>query len=326
MRILYGLLVSLIFATSSSWAASPDELLKAIKSDIAAKRLSSPAGNNALEKIKALREQVPDDFRVVPLAYEWGKANVALAKSAMKKKQFAKAQQYLNVVWSVAYLTPGLEATQDALTKQAKNSRNLNIKSKKEAVAELERQRAMVAQAAKEKARIAKEQKEKIRLAKVKAKKEQQRKTLVVKKSQQKKASKQVASNGAANNKRVAKVPAKNARPQNTARIDQLWKQAVEKRSPVGSYPLSDDKLAGRDRSILSDLKQACQDIVAKKSSIVVEAADKSDYRWLIVRLTLCTRKLDKSFRLRHSYAEADEPKLTLYPPRSSSLLYDAAQ
>lgn len=326
MRILYGLLVSLIFATSSSWAASPDALLKGIKSDIAAKRLNTPAGNNALEKIKALREQAPDDFRVVPLAYEWGKANVALAKGAMKKKQFAKAQQYLNAVWSVAYLTPGLEATQDALTKQAKNSRNLNTKSEKEAAAELERQRAMVAQAAKEKARIAKEQQEKVRLAKAKAKKEQQRKALAAKKSQQKKASKQVTSNSVPSTQRVAKAPVKNVRPQNTDRIDQLWKQAVEKRSPVGSYPVSDDKLAGRDRSILVDLQTACQDIVAKKASIVVEAADKSDYRWLIVRLTLCTRNLDKSFRLRHSYAEADEPKLTLYPPRSSSLLYDAAQ
>src|SRR5690554_7020648 len=53
-----------------------NKLLTGIKADIEAQRLSTPAGNNALEKIDAYRLQNPHDFKVVPLVYEWGEAYV----------------------------------------------------------------------------------------------------------------------------------------------------------------------------------------------------------------------------------------------------------
>ena len=59
----------------------------------------------------------------------------------------------------------------------------------------------------------------------------------------------------------------------------------------------------------------------------MVHTLDKADYRWLTVRLTLCLRRLDKSFRLRHSYQEvaADSgPFVTLHPTREVSLVRQA--
>lgn len=58
-------------------------------------------------------------------------------------------------------------------------------------------------------------------------------------------------------------------------------------------------------------------------ASVVVHTPDKADYRWLTVRLTLCLRRLDTSFRLRHSHQlVSDEgPFVTLHPPRGVSLV-----
>mgnify|MGYP000712732075 CR=1 FL=1 len=44
-----------------------------------------------------------------------GKIYVELANKSIAAKKFTKAQLYLDNVWMLAYLTPGLEATQDKL-------------------------------------------------------------------------------------------------------------------------------------------------------------------------------------------------------------------
>lgn len=96
-----------------------------------------------------------------------------------------------------------------------------------------------------------------------------------------------------------------------------------ETSAAIASYPLPQNKISNRDRSIREDLVDACQAIIDNDASIVLHADSKGDYRWLTVRLTLCTRRLDPEFRLRHSFEDnaSSEPFITLHPPRSTALI-----
>jgi colicin import membrane protein len=99
----------------------------------------------------------------------------------------------------------------------------------------------------------------------------------------------------------------------------------VETSIAIASYPLPQDKISNRDRGISQDLVPICKAILDEDASIVLHADSKGDYRWLTVRLTLCTRRLDPSFRLRHSFDNetTSEPFITLHPARSTALLGD---
>jgi len=97
-----------------------------------------------------------------------------------------------------------------------------------------------------------------------------------------------------------------------------------ENRKALASYPVDGDRIASRDRSIKTDLVPICQAIIDNNASVVLHATSKADYRWLTVRLTLCTRKLENGFRLRHSFqqvADGKEPFISLHPERTTSLL-----
>ena len=99
----------------------------------------------------------------------------------------------------------------------------------------------------------------------------------------------------------------------------------VETSAAIASYPLPQDKISNRDRGISEDLVPICKAIIENEASIVLHAESKGDYRWLTVRLTLCTRRLDPSFRLRHSFDDntTNEPFMTLHPARNTALLGD---
>ena len=101
--------------------------------------------------------------------------------------------------------------------------------------------------------------------------------------------------------------------------------QGEETSEPIATFPLPNDMISNRDRAIRQNLVPICQAIIDNDASVVIHAETKSDYRWLTVRLTLCTRRLDSAFRLRHSYTEntASEPFISLHPGRNSALLGD---
>jgi colicin import membrane protein len=99
----------------------------------------------------------------------------------------------------------------------------------------------------------------------------------------------------------------------------------VETSTPIASYLLPQDKVANRDRGISQDLVPICKAILDEDASIVLHTDSKGDYRWLTVRLTLCIRRLDPNFRLRHSFdnEKTSESFITLHPARSTALLGD---
>lgn len=320
-----------------------DGLLSSIKADIAAQRLSSPAGNNALERIDAFRKQAPYDFRIIPLAYEWGETYVAMANEAMAAKQFAKAQSYLDRVWLVAALTPGLEATQDKLDKLYQPSAAPVAQGP--SAEDLERQRRAAAVAAAEKARVEAEnkrrQEEEKRQAEAEKKRAEQDRLRRQEEERQRRAEAERAEKAAAAERlasvksstpaaapavtvrAVPRAPVVNTAPANVKEIVTLWSEAEESSEPLASYPVSDQLLQDRDRAIAAALEPVCKAIIENDASVVVHTADKADYRWLTVRLTLCLRRLDKDFRLRHSHQDLADtaPFVTLHPSREVSLV-----
>src|SRR5690554_2404948 len=350
MKKLY-LILPVVFAAfyaQFAVAAKQDlnQLKAGIKADIEATRLSSPAGNNALEKIDAYRAQAPFDFTIVPLVYDWGRAYVALANNAIAAKNYSQAESYLNNVWAVAALTPGLEAAQEKLDSVYKPSEAASQAANQQ---EIERQKQLAEAAAKERARAEADRKKRIEaekqqaeLAKKKAaedsarrqEEERQRRLAAEKESAAKAQAAKAAASAPvkpAAASSVAVTPPV-AAPVVAAVTNQaaaaLWNETEENSEPIASYPIAAEQIRQRDRGIAETLQPICQAIVDNDASVVVHTENKSDYRWLIVRLTLCLRQADSNFRLRHSYQEGlveGEPVINLHSSREVSLLRQTA-
>ncbi len=314
--------------------AKLDEMLSAIDSDISAKRLSNPAGNNAIDKIWQFKAMAPYDQRINSRAYDVGTAYVALATKSTSAKKYSQAQLFLDKVWMLAYLTPGLEAAQDSLDSVYKGGRSVAraakpVKKKKVAKKAAPKKVAKkstskkVASANKKKAAAALKAKRKKELAATKLAKKKAAKN--AKAAQQAKIDKERAlalqrKEMLAKRQAAEKLATLNAQ---RALAQAALAKEQETRS-IADFDLSQDLIDNREtRKIRSALMPICQEILDNEASVVLHTRNTRDYRWLTVRLTLCVRRIDKSFRLRHSYKQVaeGEPSISLHPGRSVSLL-----
>lgn len=226
-------------------------------------------------------------------------------------------------------LAAAAAAEKKRLDAERKNKANADKKAKaaaakkaaadKKAKQEAERKRRLANEKLqKQKAQAAKDKSQKDKLAKQLAAAEAEKarlEALAAKKTAQ--------ASVAKTPKKVAKVETKSSpAPIKLGKATPIGK-GVETSSALASYPLPQDKISNRDRAISQDLVPICKAIIDNDASIVLHTESKSDYRWLTVRLTLCTRRLDSSFRLRHSFKADDssEPFMTLHPARSTALI-----
>ncbi|ASP40721.1 hypothetical protein CHH28_19505 [Bacterioplanes sanyensis] len=327
---------------SAVQAADLDILLQQIKTDIAAKRLSTPAGNNALERIDAFRQAAPFDYRVLPLIYEWGDTYLQLANEAMDAGDVRRANGYLERVWQVASLTPGLEQAQARLDQLASGTQVATApQPKKDSAAEAERQRRMAAAAEAERAKLERERQRRLEEAARQQQQEQQRALAERKQREEEERQRRLAAEKAAAEQRLAEQQAAQraaaeqakqaaavavvtettkatAQPEQSAASDNTAEQ-----TKLAEYPLDAAMIVDRNRDITDSLKPICQAILDNDASVVIHAAERADYRWLTVRFTLCLRRLDRTFRLRHSFAQVEEaaPHITLHPARSLPLV-----
>jgi colicin import membrane protein len=305
-----------------------DELLSKIEADINAQRLAEPAGNNALEGIDTFRSQAPFDFRITPLIFKLGESYVALANKAMAEKKYSQAQDYLDIAWRVSALTPGLDAAQEKNDKLSDGkARAKKLTAQGPSASELKAQKALAAAAIAERKRIDKERKNKLRANK-QAKADKAEKAAADKKARQETERKRRLADAKLQKLkqqvRLQSLAQEKTTPIRIAQETPIG-NGVETSSPIASYPLSQDKISDRDRGIRQDLVDICKAIIDEDASIVLHADNKGDYRWLTVRLTLCTRRLDPSFRLRHSFDNktTNKPFIALHPSRSRALLGD---
>lgn len=351
------LIAAALVLSMNSHAATQDldQLLSKIEADIKAQRLAKPTGNNALEGIDAFRAQAPFDFRITPLIYKFGESYVSLANKAIAKKKYGQAQGYLDIAWQVASLTPGLEEAQTKNDKLSSGKAKPKAAKKGPSAAELKKQKALAAAAVAERKRLDNDRRKKAQADKsakasaakkadadkrAKQKAEKNRR-LAADKSQKEK---QKAASDLAKkqnlNKQLAAAEAEKARllalskkskaspvaisaPKVATTTAIITTSAKETSSPIASYPLAADKIANRNRDISEELTPICKAIIDNDASIVLHTASKADYRWLTVRLTLCTRRLDTGFRLRHSFQTVtnEGPFMTLHPARNTALI-----
>lgn len=385
MKKISMILVAFL-ATAPAFSATPEELdklLLGIEQDIAAKRLSSPSGNNALDKIHEFRGEAPFDFRVVPLAYSWGEAYIVLSKQARANSEYGKAQGYLDKVWKVASLTQGLEDEQRAVDEALANTGQTKpsiIAAATPSRADIERQRKLADAAAKEKQGL-KVEAEKQRKEAAQRKIETERKEIAERERREKVERERRAALAAAKKAeqqaaKAAPKPVKRSAPVMSSPVDlddialddmipavavskprwvkkqtpkpsvrtprasnktlktpvaqstRLWAEASVETTAIKTYEVPAAALAGRDRKVADKMGDICQVMVDKDASVLVKTVTKSDYRWLAVRLTLCARRLDSNYRLRHSYEPLQKGRaatVALHPPRASSLLEGSA-
>lgn len=304
-----------------------DQLLSKIDADISAKRLSNPAGNNAIDKIWQFKSIAPYDQRINSRVYQVGKIYVDLANKSIAAKQFTKAQLYLDNVWMLAYLTPGLEATQDKLD-NAFGGTSAVAKAKPAAAKPAPAKAKPVAVAkkddAKAKAEIAKKEKQlaAARLAKQKAEKQAADRRRLAEEKERKLA--QLRKEEQAKREAAAKLATLKAQREKANTAARAINNAEEQSKPIADFDLDQELIDGREtRQIRTALSPICQEIIDNEASVVLHTRNTQDYRWLTVRLTLCVRRIDKNFRLRHSHQQvADEtPSISLHPGRSMSLL-----
>jgi len=294
--------------------AELDSLLNKIDADISAKRLSTPAGNNAIEKIWQFKDRAPYDQRINSRAYKVGASYVKLAKNATASKQFSKAQSYLDNAWMLAFLTPGLDAAQDKLdslySSKAVAKKAPAKKATKVAKAAPKKAGKSAAQLKAEKAAKAKQ------LAKAKKQEAQRRKDAEARERRLAKQRKE----DAAKRQAAAKLAALEEKRKRAS----AQKQAIEATKSIADFSLDQELIDGREtREIRQALVPICQEIIDNEASVVLHTRTLQDYRWLTVRLTLCVRRIDKGFRLRHSHKQVaeTEPSVSLHPGRSMSLL-----
>ena len=327
-------LLLISFASFASAEVNLDELLSKIDADISAKRLSTPANNNAIDKIWQFKAIAPYDQRINSRASDVGATYVSLANRSLSAKKYSKAQGYLDHAWMLSYLTPGLEAAQDNLDKLYKGGSKLakaasaKKVSKKVAVKKVSKKTAVakkVSKADSKKIAKAKEAKRKkelaaTKLAQKKAKEQQaklrrlaeEKERLLVQQRKEVNAKRQAA-------EKLATLNAQRARAEDAQRVAQD--------TAIANFDLKQDLL---DNHSSADIRPAlvpiCQEILDNEASVVLHTQSKADYRWLTVRLTLCVRRLDKGFRLRHSFQQvADgEPSISLHPGRNVSLLKES--
>lgn len=329
----------LLSVSSLATANDLDQLMQGIRADIQAQRLGNPPGNNALEKIQAFRAQAPFDFRIVPLVYEWGEAYVALAEKALNDGDAARAQTFLDRVWPVAALTPGLESLQARVDEAAAKAPVAAVRTPSGPTPEERaRQQRAAAEAAQERARLDAERQQRQAEARKQAEEEQRQAEAQRRRQQEEERLRRIAQQEAeaqrqADAARAAQQTAPAAAPvaavvttaasasASTLVVD--WDEVRETSEPIATYPISYVKLNNRDRALTDDMGDICRAIVDEDASVVIHTPDTADYRWLTVRLTLCLRRLDSSFRLRHSHqvSNSGEAFLTLHPTRSVSLL-----
>lgn len=328
MKTLFKTALTLLLVSVISNGAladtKADQLLAKIDADISAKRLSTPANNNAIEKIWQFKSIAPYDQRINSRVYKVGKIYVDLANKAIAGKNYTQAQLHLDNVWMLAYLTPGLEATQDKLDKVFNGSAVAKAKpaakpvtvAKKDTSSADKAKQAKAQQAAREKelaaARLAKQKADKEAAERRRAAEEKERKLAQLRKEEQ------------AKREAAAKLATLKAQREKASAAAVALNKAEETSKPIADFDLNQDLIDGREtRQIRTALQPICQEIIDNEASVVLHTRTTQDYRWLTVRLTLCVRRIDKNFRLRHSHQQvADQaPSISLHPGRSMSLL-----
>ncbi|MCY0964257.1 hypothetical protein [Parathalassolituus penaei] len=102
------------------------------------------------------------------------------------------------------------------------------------------------------------------------------------------------------------------------ARISNVDPKAADRNVEIlATQELDAERLQQRDKTLEETLQPFCKALIEHQADVRIETASRDDYSWLTVRLTLCARRFDPNFRVRHHYVQqTGTPRLQLYIPR----------
>lgn len=81
----------------------------------------------------------------------------------------------------------------------------------------------------------------------------------------------------------------------------------------IRSYSVDTEKLHKRDLSIQDDLNLACQQIAKLDPSVSIKVPSRSDYLWLVVRLSLCVDRINSGMRPKTTFNQSEVTGIVLY-------------
>ena len=81
----------------------------------------------------------------------------------------------------------------------------------------------------------------------------------------------------------------------------------------IRSYSVDTEKLHKRDLSIQDDLNHACQKIAKLNPSVSIKVPSRSDYLWLVVRLSLCVDRINSGMRPKTIFNQSEVTGIVLY-------------
>ena len=331
-RTLLTLTLSLIFfVTITPLHAKPhiEALLTAIERDIKAQRISTPPGNNALSKIDLAKELYPNDFRVNKFVYQIAEIYISFANRAMDENELKRAQKHLTKAENIAALAKGLNQawarlqalSNNKIQRVAQKPKPSTPKKPTNLAAKNPKPKSSQSTASKKKPSTSSVSKPKPKpLTEVTSVQKTPVKAKPVKKPlapPKKKPAKEKPT--ADTSSKIAQASTPEQTSIKTGPVE--WKKELSK--PIATFPVNQNLINERNKDgIIQSMSSACKNIVDKEASVVLHTKSIQDYRWLTVRLILCTRRLEPGFRLRHSniIASSASPKISLHPPREGAL------
>ncbi len=283
--------------------------LAAIRQRLSAPELSDTDRSRLLYAMQEVRQRWPEDWNMLPLAYQWAERSMAAAEQAFDAGQQRQVQRILDQVWQMTPLQPGLAELQrrvdqrtqwadDAGEAEPAGATNLAF-----GVGSPERRATESPMFAEDSLTM----------------------PAVISPLTSPPISSQ-ASKLLVDRQESADTFAPDLELVDRALLDdgfhRLFRNRKQDNSPAfARFTLPQDAIRERRATIQIELQPVCEAVVENGASVIIHAANQDDYRWLTVRLTLCIRRVDPAFRLRQSFRQtADTPHISLHPGRSFSL------
>ena len=293
VKFIYCLTLTLllpffVFSSAYSETAKGDSpevkaLIQKIKEDIYLDRLTYPPKNNAVLKLQQLESLQPNHPLIRPLYKKVAEAYITLANNAIREEKFKSAQRYIKKAEAQypegtfydkyrKLLKRRMEA-QKAGEELAVNEVTVN-----EDVSETKDEKATDSEA---EAQGTQEDQEET---------QEDQETEEVDLAEQKEEVEDV--------NQISVVKDQNSR--------------FERPEPISVISLDRSILEKPLAEVDDTLTQACQEIVDQNAFVQIMAENKKAYRSLLVKLTVCTRRISDEFQLRHRHELIDGGKLVL--------------
>ncbi len=283
--------------------------LAAIRQRLSAPELSDADRRRLLYAMQEVRKRWPEDWTILPLAYQWAGRSMAAAEQAFDAGQQRQAQGILDQVWQMTPLQPGLAELQRRVDQRTQWADDAG-EAEPAVTTRLAFGAGSPGDRASESQMFADDSVPMPAVASPLIS------PLIPSQTSESVVDRQKSPDTFAPDLEVVDLALLDDG------VHRQFRNRKQDNSPAfARFTLPQDAISERRAGIQTELQPVCEAVVENGASVIIHAANQDDYRWLTVRLTLCIRRVDPAFRLRQSFRQtADTPHISLHPGRSFSL------